>query len=102
MLSWFGYYYSRSKVDLQNPRINLVKANLRGLPPTTIVNAQIDPLRSDGETLATALRAAGASVEQRTFPGVTHEFFGMGKVVAAAKEAEDYAIGRLRPALTMR
>ena len=102
MLSWFGYYYARSKADMQDPRINLVKANLHDLPPTTIVNAQIDPLRSDGETLATAMRAAGVLVEQRTFPGVTHEFFGMGKVVAGTKDAEDYAVGRLRPALMMR
>jgi len=87
---------------MQDPRINLVKANLRDLPPTTIVNAQIDPLRSDGETLSTAMRAAGVLVEQRTFPGVTHEFFGMGKVVAGTKDAEDYAVGRLRPALMMR
>lgn len=99
MLGWFGYYYSKSMADMQDPRVNLVAANLRGLPPVTIVNAQIDPLRSDGETLAVALRKAGVPVEQRTFPGVTHEFFGMGKVVRGAMEAETYAISRLRPAL---
>ncbi len=38
-------------------------------------------------------------MEQRTFPGVTHEFFGMGKVVRGAYDAEAYAVGRLRPAL---
>jgi len=102
MLSWFGYYYAKAKSDQQDPRINLVNANLRGLPPTTIVNAQIDPLRSDGETLATAMRIAGVAVEQRTFAGTTHEFFGMGKVVAGAKEAEGYAVERLRPALAIR
>ncbi|WP_375398478.1 alpha/beta hydrolase [uncultured Sphingomonas sp.] len=98
MLSWFGYYYSRTKADQTDPRINLVKADLRGLPPTTIVNAQIDPLRSDGETLAVAMRGAGDKVEQRTFPGVTHEFFGMGTIVRGAYDAEIYAVGRLRKA----
>ena len=100
MLKWFGHYYSTSMADMQDPRINLVRAHLRGLPPTTIVNAQIDPLRSDGETLATAMRAAGDRVEQRTFPGVTHEFFGMGKVVRGAYEANEYAIARLRTAFS--
>lgn len=100
MLSWFGHYFSRSPADLQDPRINLVAADLHGLPPTTIVNAQNDPLRSDGETLATAMRAAGDQVEQRTFPGVTHEFFGMGKVVRGAYDAENYAVQRLQPALS--
>lgn len=99
MLDWFTYYYSTTKADAMDPRINLVKANLRGLPPVTIINAQIDPLRSDGETLQGALRAAGVSVEQRTFPGVTHEFFGMGKVVHGALDAENYAVSRLKPAL---
>ncbi len=80
-------------------RINLVSANLKGLPPVTIINAQIDPLRSDGETLADALKTAGVKVEQKTFPGVTHEFFGMGKVVRGAYDAEMWAVTRLQPAL---
>ena len=98
MLKWFGYYYSTSMADMQDPRLNLVKANLKGLPPVTIINAQIDPLRSDGETLATALRSAGDKVEQKTFPGVTHEFFGMGKVVKGAYDAETYAVARMTAA----
>ena len=98
-LKWFGHYYSRTPADQQDPRVNLVRANLRGLPPTTIVNAQIDPLRSDGETLAQAMRAAGVQVQQRTFPGVTHEFFGMGTVVRGAMDANTYAVSRLRPVL---
>ncbi len=101
-LPWFGYYFSRTPADMQDPRINLVKANLRGLPPVTIVSAQIDPLLSDGLTLTTALRRAGVSVEQRTFPGVTHEMFGMGAVVRGAAAANDYAVARLRPVLARR
>lgn len=99
-LNWFSYYYMRTMADAQDPRINLVTANLTGLPPVTIVNAQIDPLRSDGETLAAALRRAGVAVEQRVFEGVTHEFFGMGKVVPTAKQAEEYAVSRMRSDLT--
>jgi len=98
MLKWFGYYYQNSAADAQDPRLNLVSANLRGLPPTTIINAQIDPLRSDGETLAAAMRQAGDKVEQKTFSGVTHEFFGMAKVVRGAKEANDLAVARLKAA----
>ena len=98
MLKWFGSYYTNSMADMQDPRLNLVGANLHGLPPTTIVNSQIDPLRSDGETLAAAMRAAGDRVEQRTFAGVTHESFGMGKVVRGAVDQENYAIARLRTA----
>lgn len=97
MLGWFGYYFSATEADAMDPRINLVKANLSQLPPTTIINAEIDPLASDGETLAEAIRKAGGKVEQRTFPGVTHEFFGMGQVVKGATDAEMYAVERLKP-----
>lgn len=94
-LNWFGYYYKSAPSDAQDPRVDLVDADLAGLPPVTIINAQADPLRSDGETLATALRRAGVPVEQRVFEGTTHEFFGMGKVVPAALMAEQYAVRRL-------
>lgn len=98
-LPWFGHYYSKTKADMQDPRINLVAANLRDLPPVTIINAQIDPLRSDGDTLTAALRNAGNRVEQKTYPGVTHEFFGMAKVVGGAKEANALAVKKLKAAL---
>ena len=98
MLGWFGHYYARTPSDQMDPRINLVGANLAGLPPTTIINAQIDPLRSDGETLAQAMKKARVNVNQKTFPGVTHEFFGMGKVVRGAYDAELYAVNQLKKA----
>ena len=95
-LSWFAYYYQNYAENAEDPRINLVEADLEDLPTTTIINAQIDPLRSDGETLAAAMQAAGVDVEQRTFAGVTHEFFGLGKVVPTALEAEQYAVARIQ------
>ena len=38
------------------------------------------------------------TVERRVFPGVTHEFFGAGKVIRGAYDAEAYAIGKARVA----
>ena len=98
MMSWFFDKYLRSAADRQDPRINLVAADLKGLPPTTIINAAIDPLRTDGELLATKLKAAGVTVDQRTYDGVTHEFFGMGAVHDKAKDAEGMAASALRKA----
>ncbi|HVE78494.1 MAG TPA: alpha/beta hydrolase [Gemmatimonadaceae bacterium] len=96
MMAWFAQHTARTPADLQDPRISLVKANLRGLPPVTIVTAEIDPLRDDGGMLEQALRAAGVSVERRHFDGVTHEFFGMAAVVPRAMEAQQYAGQRLQ------
>ncbi|MGI4952200.1 MAG: alpha/beta hydrolase fold domain-containing protein [Janthinobacterium lividum] len=96
-LEWFVKYYTNSPADLQDPRLNVVGTpNLAGLPPTTIVLAQIDPLRSGGELLAQKLTAAGVPTEVRTYAGVTHEFFGTGAVVPTGQEAVGYASGRLR------
>lgn len=98
---WYVGHFTNGPADLKDPRLNVVgAADLHGLPPTTIVSAEIDPLRSEGETLAQKLQAAGVPVEQRTFPGVTHEFFGMGAVVGQAKQAEDFAATRLRTAFS--
>ena len=84
---------------MMDPRFNLVGANLRGLPPVTIVNAQIDPLASDGETLAAALRRAGVPVERQVYDGAVHEFFSMADVVRDAYDAQQWSFGRLRTAL---
>ncbi|MEJ7758145.1 MAG: alpha/beta hydrolase [Gemmatimonadaceae bacterium] len=98
MVPWFVKHYFADPSQTQDPRINLVAADLSGLPPTTIINAQIDPLRSDGEELAEKLRAAGVAVEQRTFAGVNHEFFGMGAVLNEAREAQTMAGNALKNA----
>lgn len=98
MIPWFLDKLLRSEADKQDPRLDLVHADLQGLPPVTIVNADIDPLQSDGAELESALKKAGVPVERRNFNGVTHEFFGMAAVVAKAKEAQAYAGQRLTAA----
>ena len=96
-IEWYVSHFTNGPADLKDPRLNVVgAADLHGLPPTTIVSADIDPLRSEGEMLAQKLAAAGVPVVQQTFQGVTHEFFGMGAVVGQAKQAEDFAAMRLK------
>ncbi len=97
-MAWFTDKYFRTPADGKDKRIDLVNANLMGLPPTTIINADIDPLRSDGELLAMKLNAAKVETDQKTFSGVTHEFFGMGAAVAKAKEAMALAVSKLKVA----
>ena len=96
MMSWFFQQTLASPAQVTDPRIDLVSANLAGLPPVTIINAQIDPLRDDGAMLEAALKRANVPVERKVYDGVTHEFFGMGQVVDKAKDAEQYAGDRLK------
>jgi acetyl esterase len=89
----------RSARDRHDSRISLVDAPLRGLPSTTLILAEIDPLWSDGEALYLGLASAGVDVERKTYAGMTHDFFGTGAVVNAARDAEAYAADRLKRAL---
>ncbi|HEV8551396.1 MAG TPA: alpha/beta hydrolase [Polyangiaceae bacterium] len=97
-MTWFMDKYLRSPADWHDPRIDLVNAKLNGLPPTTIITAQIDPLRSDGEALEKKLKEANVDVDSKNYKGVTHEFFGMGAVVDDAKNAMKYACSELKDA----
>lgn len=99
-MEWFVGEVFASMDEAADPRIDLVgRDDLRDLPAATVINAQIDPLRTEGETYAQELEDAGVDVEQMTYDGVTHEFFGMGAVVPEAKEAMTMAATRLKAAL---
>ena len=98
-VEWALRHYLPDSSAKNDPRIDLVgKADLDGLPPTTIVTAEDDPLRSDGERLGGKLRRATVPVEMRDYPGVTHDFFGMGVAVAKAAEAERFVGDNLKRA----
>lgn len=100
-IEWFVDKYLGKPEDKQSPLLNLYsKADLKGLPPTTIINAEIDPLLSDGELLAAALKTAGVETTRKVYDGVTHEFFGMDAVVADAKDAQDLAVKELQRAFS--
>lgn len=96
MVDWFVEHLLRDESDKQDTRIDLVNAHLSGLPRVTIINATIDPLRSDGAKLEDALEAASVQVERKIYTGVTHEFFGCAAVLEKAREAQAYAGARLR------
>ncbi|MFW0715169.1 alpha/beta hydrolase [Pedobacter sp. N23S346] len=98
MMTWFTKNYLTTMIEGQDPKISLVNAKLKGLPPTTIITAEIDPLHDDGTMLANKLAEAGVKVNSRNYEGVTHEFFGMAAVVPEAKAAQAYAAEQLKAA----
>jgi acetyl esterase/lipase len=96
MIGWFVDKLVTAPADKSDPRLDLVNANLKNLPPVIIINAEIDPLRSDGELLAAALEESDIDVTRKVYDGVTHEFFGMAAVVGKAQDAQEYAGKRLK------
>ena len=98
-MQWFFKQYLNSPTDGKNHLISLLsEKNLKGLPPTTIITAQIDPLRSEGKAYADLLQKAGIPVRYKNYEGVTHEFFGMAAVIDKAKEAQQFVAEGLKPA----
>ncbi len=98
-MEWFVSNVFAKPSETKDPRLDLVhRTDLRGLPSATVITAEIDPLRSEGQQLAKNLTAAGIDVDATDYRGVTHEFFGMGPAVAKAKQAEQRAGKNLKAA----
>lgn len=99
LVMWFVDKYFRTMADGDSPLISLTDvANLSGLPPTTIIGAEIDPLQTEGMQLRDKLQSQGVSVTYKLFQGVTHEFFGTYAIVPKAQQAQELAAMQLRNA----
>jgi acetyl esterase len=96
MMSWFMDKYLRDAKDKLDPRIDLLKANFRGLNSATVITAEIDPLRLEGKDLSDKMQSQGVDVSYRNYEGVTHEFFGMAPVLKEAQEAQKEAVKNLK------
>lgn len=85
-MEWFWEQYLIAHSDGDDPYASPLRAeHLRGLPPATIVTAEFDPLRDEGETYAARLRADGVPVELVRYDGVMHGFFWMAGELAAGR-----------------
>ncbi|MCF2446596.1 alpha/beta hydrolase [Dyadobacter sp. CY345] len=102
-IKWFLMHYLNDvPKESKDTRISIVDADLKNLPPTTIISAQIDPLETEGNTLKEKLEAAGVKVTRKLYQGTTHEFFGTDALVPEAKEAQDYAASEFRTSFKMK
>ncbi|MGD9889802.1 MAG: alpha/beta hydrolase [Dehalococcoidia bacterium] len=96
---WFARYYLTSAADASNPYASPVYGALAGMPPATVITAEIDPRRDTGRLHAEALSAAGVPVVYRKYDGVTHLFFGAAAVLDEARQAVALAADGVRGAI---
>src|SRR6202789_1465623 len=86
-MEFYWSVYATHEADRSHPLADVLRADLRGLPPTLVHLAELDVLRSEGEVLVGKLREAGVTVETETFPGVVHGFLRATGTVAKARDA---------------
>ncbi|GAA1810870.1 MULTISPECIES: alpha/beta hydrolase fold domain-containing protein [Brevibacterium] len=99
VLAGIANVHYTSPADAESPYIDHLGADLRGLPPTFIAAAGLDPLRDDSRALAALLQRAGTDVEFIEYPHVLHSFLHFGRVLdeanAALTTAAEFAAARL-------
>lgn len=89
MVRWMIRHGFADRNQADSARMQLAtRHDLGGVGPVTLILAELDPLRSDGEALAAALNAQGVSVDATTYDGVSHGFFGLGAMVNKAMFAQ--------------
>ncbi|MER7370797.1 alpha/beta hydrolase [Nonomuraea wenchangensis] len=98
-LAWSLRLYA-GDADPADPRLSPLRLpDLAGLPPATVVTAEYDVLRDEGEAYARRLAEAGVPVECRRWDGALHGFTALPGLFDQGAEARDYLAARLRQAL---
>jgi acetyl esterase len=82
-----------------NPEIDLLSADLSGLPPAFIGAAALDPLLDDSLALSDALTKAGGAAELCIYDGVLHGFLHWSRLVPTAAQALEDGARALRDAV---
>ncbi|WP_068826424.1 alpha/beta hydrolase [Pseudomonas sp. BMS12] len=88
---WFWRQYLAEPAQADDPLASpLLAEDLDRLPPTSLLTAEFDPLRDEGEAFAERLRQVGVPVRAKRCLGMIHGFASMAPFVeqAAAELAE--------------
>jgi acetyl esterase len=88
MMQWFWGHYLAAEADGMQPLASPLRADdVSNLPSATVITAEFDPLRDEGEAYAARLEASGVPTERVRYDGMIHGFFGMTDALDRAKEA---------------
>ena len=84
---WFWDHYLRDEADGRDPRAApLAAEDLSGLPPATVVVAELDVLRDEGLAYAARLRDSGVPTTTTVVEGAAHGFWWLDAVMTQADE----------------
>lgn len=91
---WYWEQYAARPADLEDADLApLLSDRLWSLPPTLVITAEHDPLRDEGEHLATLLAEQGVTVVATRHLGQIHGFWRHHDVFPAAQPAMLQVVG---------
>ncbi|WP_338589986.1 alpha/beta hydrolase [Shewanella khirikhana] len=85
LLSGFRLYAGSEQQLASAAELNLLGADFCGLPATSIITAEFDPLRDEGEQLYRTLISHGVDASCEHYPGVIHGFFQLSAISESAR-----------------
>ena len=89
-MKWFWEQYI-TLADRTNPyAVPHAAKSFVGLPPTVMVTAEFDVLRSDGIAYRDKLSAARVPMAYKDCPGMSHGFFNYGKYIDEGITIREY------------
>ncbi len=98
-MQWFwGHYLGGRALDDAPLAALLRHKDLSRLAPTTVITAQYDPLRDEGDAYALRLMDAGVPVDAACAPGMIHGFFSLFQMIPEAMPWIDRAGANLAKA----
>jgi acetyl esterase len=90
-VKWLWDMYLNGDADRANPYAAPHSAqSLKGLPPTIMITAEYDVLKSDGIAYFEKLKAAGNNVVYKDCPGMIHGFFSLGRIMDDGITIQDW------------
>ncbi|MGE0544921.1 MAG: alpha/beta hydrolase [Dehalococcoidia bacterium] len=102
-VAWFWDQYVANDADRLHPYAAPMRASdLRDLPSATVITAEFDPLRDEGQAYAMRLGDAGVSVSYTNYAGMVHGSFSMFAVIDIGRRALDQASTAVRAAVSGR
>jgi acetyl esterase len=98
-MRWFWNHFLGPDGDPGDPEVSPLRApDLAGVAPATVLTAEYDPLRDEGEAYAARLREAGVPVTLTRYEGLIHGFIRMAALVDRTQQGLDECATALRAA----
>jgi acetyl esterase len=96
-MPWMWAQYLRSPADGADPRVAPLRTrDLSALPPATVITAEYDILRDEGELFAGRLQEAGGAATVTRYAGMVHGFLDYRGIVREGWDAIDEVASALR------